>query len=283
MSAVIIDGREMSRKIRISIRRRVDLIRKQTGKTIGLAVVLVGDDPASAIYVRGKQRDCEKVGIASSVIRMPAASGTRDVEAAVRELNADASIHGILVQFPLPAGLDSNAIIQTIDPTKDVDGFHVVNCGMLLSGVGNPMIPCTPLGIVEMIRSTDRDMTGSHAVVVGRSNLVGKPVSLLLQRENATVTMCHSRTVDLAEHTRRADILVVAAGRRGLVTGDMVKHGAVVIDVGMNRDGDRVVGDVDFDSAAKRAGWITPVPGGVGPMTRAILLQNTLQAFKRNG
>ncbi|MGI5877685.1 MAG: bifunctional methylenetetrahydrofolate dehydrogenase/methenyltetrahydrofolate cyclohydrolase FolD [Christensenellales bacterium] len=283
MSAAIIDGREMSRKIRITIRRRVDLIRERTGTTIGLAVVLVGDDPASAIYVRGKERDCEKVGIASRVIRMPATSGTQDVEAVVRKLNADASVHGILVQFPLPAGLDSHAVIQAIDPAKDVDGFHVVNCGMLLSGVGQPMIPCTPLGIIEMIRSTGRDMAGSHAVVVGRSNLVGKPVSLLLQRENATVTMCHSRTENLAEHTRRADILVVAAGRRGLVTGDMVKPGAVVIDVGMNRDGDRVVGDVDFGSAAEVAGWITPVPGGVGPMTRAMLLNNTLQAFERNG
>jgi methylenetetrahydrofolate dehydrogenase (NADP+)/methenyltetrahydrofolate cyclohydrolase len=261
----------------------VDLIRERTGTTIGLAVVLVGDDPASAIYVRGKERDCEKVGIASRVIRMPATSGTQDVEAVVRKLNADASVHGILVQFPLPAGLDSHAVIQAIDPAKDVDGFHVVNCGMLLSGVGQPMIPCTPLGIIEMIRSTGRDMAGSHAVVVGRSNLVGKPVSLLLQRENATVTMCHSRTENLAEHTRRADILVVAAGRRGLVTGDMVKPGAVVIDVGMNRDGDRVVGDVDFGSAAEVAGWITPVPGGVGPMTRAMLLNNTLQAFERNG
>lgn len=278
--AVIIDGKQMAREIRIGLKERIDRIREQTGKTVGLAVVLVGEDPASAIYVRGKEKDCEKVGIASRVIRMPGTASTDDVAATVAALNADPGVHGILVQFPLPRGLDSHRIIQAIDPAKDVDGFHILNAGMLLTGVGRPLLPCTPRGIIEMIKSTGTDIAGAHAVVVGRSNLVGKPVSLLLQRENATVTMCHSRTVNLGDHTRRADILVAAAGRSGLIRGDMIKPGAVVIDVGMNRDGDKLTGDVDFESAVRVAGFITPVPGGVGLMTRAMLLDNTLQAFE---
>lgn len=243
----------------------------------GLAVILVGEDPASQIYVRNKGIACEKAGFYSVTIRMPAETSQEDLEAQIRQLNADDRIHGILVQLPLPRHLDEASALATIVPEKDVDGFHVVNAGKLMNGL-NGVVACTPKGAMEMIRRTGVDLRGKEAVVVGRSNIVGKPMAMLLLASDCTVTVCHSRTADLAEHTRRADILVAAVGRAGLITADMVKPGAIVIDVGINRVNDKVVGDVDYDGVSEVASWITPVPGGVGRMTITMLLENTLQA-----
>ena len=279
MAAQLLDGKAMSEELRVDIARKVAAL-KERGVTPGLAVILVGDDPASQIYVRNKGIGCEKTGMHSVTIRMPEDATQQALEGQIRALNADPAIHGILVQLPLPPHLDEAAALAAIVPEKDVDGFHVHNAGRLLCGLPG-VVACTPKGAMEMIRRTGVDLTGKEAVVVGRSNIVGKPMAMLLLQANCTVTMCHSRTADLASHTRRADILVAAVGRPGFITADMVKPGAIVIDVGINRVDGRVVGDVDFEHVKDVAGWITPVPGGVGRMTITMLLENTLEAAER--
>ena len=241
----------------------------------------MGEDPASQIYVRNKERGCEQVGMHSVTLRLPENTTQTELADHIRALNADASIHGILVQLPLPKHLDEAAALAAIVPEKDVDGFHVQNAGKLLSGLPG-VVACTPKGAMEMIRRTGVDLTGKEAVVVGRSNIVGKPMAMLLLQANCTVTLCHSRTADLAAHTRRADVLVAAVGKAKFITADMVKPGAIVIDVGINRLADgKVVGDVDFDGVKEVAGFITPVPGGVGRMTITMLLENTVEAAER--
>ena len=279
MSAQLLDGKVMSEALRAEIAQRVAAL-KVKGVTPGLAVILVGEDPASQIYVRNKGVGCEQVGIHSVTIRLPETTTQTELEDHIRRLNADESIHGILVQLPLPKGLDEAAALAVIAPEKDVDGFHIQNAGKLLNGLPG-VVACTPKGALEMIRRTGLDLTGKEAVVVGRSNIVGKPMAMLLLQQNCTVTLCHSRTVNLAEHTRRADILVAAVGKAKFITADMVKPGAVVIDVGINRVDGKVVGDVDFEAVREVAGWITPVPGGVGRMTITMLLSNTLEAAER--
>lgn len=277
MAAQIIDGKQIATEIRRELKARCEALAGR-GVRPGLAVVLVGENPASQIYVRNKKRACEKVGIRSFEHLMPEETTQAELDAKVLALNADPEVDGILVQFPLPNGLDEARVLALIDPKKDADGFHVRNMGALVTG-GEGFVSCTPMGCMELLKRTGVPLSGREAVVVGRSNIVGKPMALLLLRENMTVTVCHSRTEDLAAHTRRADVLVAAAGRPGMITGGMIKPGAVVIDVGINRleDG-KVVGDVDFASASETAGYITPVPGGVGPMTIAMLLSNTLEA-----
>lgn len=279
MSAKIIDGKAMSDAIKEKIALRVRLLAEKN-ITPGLAVVLVGSDPASEIYVRNKRIACEQTGVYSRTILLPKDTTQKTLENVIGELNDDVSIHGILVQLPLPGGLDESAALAAIRPEKDVDGFHVYNAGKLLTGQQG-VTACTPKGAMEMIRSTGVDLTGLEAVIVGRSNIVGKPMAMLLLQENCTVTMCHSRTRDLMSHTRRADVLVVAVGQPEMIKADMVKEGAIVIDVGVNRVNGRVVGDVDFAQVSQKAGWITPVPGGVGRMTIAMLLDNTVAAAER--
>lgn len=279
MAAQLLDGKAMSEELRAEIARKVAAL-KERGVTPGLAVILVGDDPASQIYVRNKGIGCEKTGMHSVTIRMPEDTTQQALEDQIRALNADPAIHGILVQLPLPSHLDEAAALAAIAPEKDVDGFHVQNAGRLLCGLPG-VVACTPKGAMEMIRRTGVSLSGKEAVVVGRSNIVGKPMAMLLLQANCTVIMCHSRTADLASHTRRADILVAAVGKPGFITADMVKPGAIVIDVGINRVDGRVVGDVDFEHVKDVAGWITPVPGGVGRMTITMLLQNTLEAAER--
>ena len=279
MAAEILSGKTMSESLRKEIAERVARL-KEKGVTPGLAVILVGNDPASEIYVRNKGNGCEETGMYSRTIRMPAETTQEELEAAIETLNADPAIHGILVQLPLPGHLDENAALAKILPEKDVDGFHLINAGHMLTGTEG-VAACTPRGALYMIKSTGMDLNGKEAVVIGRSNIVGKPMAMLLLRENCTVTICHSRTKNLAEHTRRADILVAAVGKAGFVTADMVKAGAVVIDVGINRVDGKVKGDVDFDAVKEVAGWITPVPGGVGKMTITMLLANTVEAAER--
>ncbi len=279
MTARILDGRVISQELREDIARRAAALTAR-GVTPGLAVILVGEDPASQIYVRNKGVACEKAGIRSVTLRLPETATQEELERAIRALNADQSIHGILVQLPLPRHLDEAAALAVIAPEKDVDGFHVINAGRLLNGLPG-VVACTPQGALEMIRRTGVPLEGKEAVVIGRSNIVGKPMAMLLLRENCTVTVCHSRTADLMAHTRRADVLVCAVGKARFVTADMVKPGAVVIDVGINRVDGKVVGDVDFDAVREVAGWITPVPGGVGKMTITMLLRNTLDAAER--
>lgn len=269
----------MSEDLRKKIALRVEAM-KDKGVTPGLAVILVGEDPASQIYVRNKERGCAQVGIHSVTIRLPESAAQEELEEHIRRLNADGSIHGILVQLPLPKHMDEAAALAAIAPEKDVDGFHILNAGRLLNGLPG-VIACTPKGALEMIRRTGVDLSGKEAVVVGRSNIVGKPMAMLLLQNNCTVTICHSRTANLKEHTRQADILVSAVGRAGFITADMVKPGAIVIDVGINRVDGKVVGDVDFDAVKDVAGWITPVPGGVGRMTITMLLENTVEAAER--
>ena len=253
------------------------------GRKPKLAVIMVGEDPASTIYVRNKIRACEAVGVNSEAYRLAESTEQSYLEELVRKLNEDISVDGILVQLPLPSHLNSKKIITLIDPKKDVDGFSEVNLGSLLLDDKKGLYSCTPLGIIQLIRSTGVELAGKHAVVVGRSNEVGKPIALMLLQHNCTVTICHSKTMDLASYTRTADILVVAVGKSKLVTGDMVKEGAIVIDVGINRDAEgKLCGDVDFASVMPKAGYITPVPGGVGPMTIAMLMANTLKAAKGN-
>ena len=280
MSAQLLDGKLMSDELRVRIAERVAAL-KEKGVHPGLAVILVGEDPASQIYVRNKEKGCEQVGMHSIAIRLSAETTQSELEGHIRALNADASIHGILVQLPLPRHLDEAAALAVIAPEKDVDGFHVQNAGKLLNGLEG-VVACTPKGALEMIRRTGVDLSGKEAVVVGRSNIVGKPMAMLLLQQNCTVTMCHSRTADLAAHTRRADVLVAAVGKAKFITADMVKPGAIVIDVGINRNAEgKVVGDVDFDAVKEVAGWITPVPGGVGRMTITMLLENTVEAAER--
>ncbi len=281
MAAQILDGKVMSETLRAEIAVRVEAL-KARGITPGLAVILVGEDPASQIYVRNKGIACEKAGMYSLTIRLPEDTDQAALESRIRELNEDARIHGILVQLPLPAHLDEAAALAAITPEKDVDGFHIQNAGRLLNGLPG-VVACTPKGALAMIRRTGIDLRGKEAVVVGRSNIVGKPMAMLLLQQDCTVTMCHSRTRDLAAHTRRADILVAAVGKARFITADMVKSGAVVIDVGINRVDGKVVGDVDYDAVKDVAGWITPVPGGVGRMTIAMLLENTVEAAERAG
>ena len=279
MAAKILDGKVLSAEIREQVSRRVEAL-KQRGVTPGLAVILVGDDPAREIYVRNKGKGCEETGMLSRTVKMDASTTQEALEAEIDRLNADPAIHGILVQLPLPRHLDEQAALAKILPEKDVDGFHLINAGRLMTG-SEGVIPCTPRGALYMIKSTGLDLNGLEAVVIGRSNIVGKPMAMLLMRENCTVTVCHSRTKDLAEHTRRADILVAAVGKAGFVTADMVKPGAIVIDVGINRVDGKFCGDVDFENVKEKAGWITPVPGGVGKMTIAMLLSNTADAAER--
>ncbi len=290
MAAEIIDGKSIAAEIREEVRLDTESLTAR-GVVPGLATVLVGDNPASATYVRSKQRACEKAGIYSRDIRLPEETSQSELLSTVSELNEDTNIDGILVQLPLPSQIDPQRVIMSIDPAKDVDGFHPVNLGKLLSGE-DAFYPCTPHGILVMLERSGIAVEGRHVVVVGRSNIVGKPLAALLMQKrsgaNATVTVCHSRTTDLAAHTRRADILVAAAGQVGFITGDMVGEGAVVVDVGINRVDDpeakkgyRLVGDVEFEGASQRASRITPVPGGVGPMTIAMLLTNTVRSARR--
>ncbi len=279
MAAQLLDGKTMSNELREKLALRVENL-KARGVTPGLAVILVGEDPASQIYVKNKGLGCAQVGMHSVTIRMPETTTQQELETQIDQLNGDAAIHGILVQLPLPAGLDEAAALARIAPEKDVDGFHVVNAGKLFTGQKG-VVACTPKGAMEMIRRTGIDLSGKEAVVVGRSNIVGKPMAMLLLQQNATVTMCHSRTQHLAEHTRRADVLVAAVGKPRFITADMVKPGAIVIDVGINRVDGKVVGDVDFDAVKEVASWITPVPGGVGRMTITMLLENTIEAAER--
>ncbi len=280
MSAKLLDGKIMSQELRVRIAERVAAL-KEKGVVPGLAVILVGEDPASQIYVRNKEKGCEEVGMHSVAIRLSADTDQATLEGHIRALNADPAIHGILVQLPLPRHLDEAAALAVIVPEKDVDGFHVINSGKLLNGLDG-VVACTPKGAMEMIRRTGVNLSGKEAVVIGRSNIVGKPMAMLLLQANCTVTICHSRTADLAAHTRRADVLVAAVGKAKFITADMVKPGAIVIDVGINRLADgKVVGDVDFDAVKEVADFITPVPGGVGRMTITMLLENTVEAAER--
>ncbi len=282
-TARILDGNALSANVRERLAVRAAALR-QRGVTPCLAVILVGEDPASSVYVRNKVNACEKAGMRSLKDTYPATVDPALVFARIAELNADPSVHGILVQLPLPKQFDSAAVLEAIAPAKDVDGFHAENVGALMQG--NPrFIPCTPYGVMEMLKSQNVVLKGAEAVIVGRSNIVGKPMAMLLLAADCTVTVCHSRTRDLKFHTRRADILVAAIGRAKMITGDMLKPGATVIDVGMNRlpaeQGGKLCGDVDFESAKEVAGLITPVPGGVGPMTITMLLMNTIEAAER--
>ena len=280
MTAQLIDGNALSKKIRGEVAERVAAL-KARGVQPGLAVILVGENPASQVYVKHKVADCESTGMRSVLERYEASMSEAALLARVQALNADPTIHGILVQLPLPKHIDANKVVETISPAKDVDGFHVHNAGALM--VGQPGFkPCTPYGCMKMLEAIGVNPKGRNAVVIGRSNIVGKPMAMLLLQANATVTLCHSATVDLAAHTRNADIVVAAVGKRDVLTADMVKPGAVVIDVGMNRnDEGKLCGDVDFAGVSQVAGWITPVPGGVGPMTRAMLLVNTIESAER--
>ncbi len=279
MAARILDGKMMSAELKAKIAEKVRAL-KEKGVTPGLAVILVGNDPASEIYVRNKQTGCEETGMNGQTIRLPEETSQERLEEEIDRLNRDPGVHGILVQLPLPAHLDEQSALEKIKPEKDVDGFHLINAGHMLTGTPG-VIACTPKGALYMIQSTGENLAGKEAVVIGRSNIVGKPMAILLLRENCTVTICHSHTRNLAEHTRRADILVAAVGKAGFVTADMVKPGAIVIDVGINRADGKVCGDVDFDKVKDIAGWITPVPGGVGRMTIAMLLANTAEAAER--
>jgi len=280
MTATIIDGKATAQKLKAGIAARVAALRGQ-GIVPGLAVVIVGEDPASRIYVRNKQKDCAECGIESFKFALPASTKLDELLALIARLNADPAVHGILVQLPLPGTLDEKAVINAIDPDKDVDAFHPVNVGRIMIG-DYDFLPCTPAGVMALLDEYGIDPAGRECVVVGRSNIVGKPQAMLLLHKNATVTICHSRTRDLGAVTRRADILVCAVGRAGLIDASMVKPGAVVIDVAMNRDAQgKLCGDVRFDEVARVASFITPVPGGVGPMTRVMLLKNTLAAAAR--
>ena len=278
---VLIDGKKVSGEIRNRLADEIQELKKKAGKTPGLATVLVGDDPASAVYVRNKNKICGELGFQSFERKLSADTSEEKLLQLVGELNSNKDVHGILVQLPLPDQIDSEKILQAIDPKKDVDGFHPVNVGKLV--VGNALLtPCTPTGIIALLDRYDIEISGKHAVIIGRSNIVGKPVSMLLLHRNATITICHSRTQNLEEVTRSADILVAAVGRANFVTDEMVSEGTVVIDVGINRVDGKLTGDVDFEPVSKKASHITPVPGGVGPMTIALLMENTLKAFKES-
>lgn len=280
MTAQLIDGNALAKKIRGEVAERAAALTAR-GHQPGLAVVLVGDDPASQVYVSHKVKDCEGSGVYSLLDRYPADMAEAALLKRIAELNADPKIHGILVQMPVPKHIDPQKVIAAIAPHKDVDGFSIQSAGALASGLPG-FKSCTPYGCMKLIETTGLNLRGKHAVVIGRSNTVGKPMAQLLLQANATVTICHSATTDLRAHTRQADVIVAAVGRRNTVTADMVKPGAVIIDVGMNRnDEGKLCGDVDFEGVSQVAGWITPVPGGVGPMTRAMLLVNTIEAAER--
>ena len=280
--AKILDGKAVSQRIKDELKIEVEAL-KEKGVNPGLAVVIVGDNPASRVYVNSKKKACAEIGIASFEYALEESTTEEELLALVRKLNNDSTVNGILVQLPLPKHINEETIINAITPEKDVDAFHPVNVGKIM--IGNfDFLPCTPAGVMELIKESSIDLEGKKCVVVGRSNIVGKPQSMLLLHKNATVTICHSRTKNLAEECRQADVLVVAVGRANMITGDMVKEGAVVIDVGMNRLPDKkLVGDVDFESVSKVASYITPVPGGVGPMTIATLMKNTVTAAKKSG
>ena len=280
MTARIIDGKAIAQEVRAEWKIRADAL-KARGITPGLAVIIVGEDAASKVYVANKVKACAELGLHSEHIVMPADTAEATLLAKIAELNNDPKIHGILVQLPVPKHIDSSKLLEAINPNKDVDGFHQMNVGALVTG--NTLFPpCTPYGAMKLLEKCGVAIEGKHAVVVGRSNIVGKPMALMLLQQNATVTICTSKTVDLAKFTRDADILVVATGKPKMITGDMIKPGAAVIDVGINRMQDgKLCGDVDFDSAKTVAGWITPVPGGVGPMTITMLVANTIQAAER--
>ena len=280
MVASIIDGNALSAKLRQHVRERVTALHNR-GVKPGLAVILVGDNPASQVYVRNKVKACEQTGIHSVLEKHDASLSEQALLARVHALNHDKSIHGILVQLPLPAHIDSQKIIEAIAPEKDVDGFHVASAGALMTGLPG-FWPCTPHGCMKMLEHIGYNLRGKHAVVIGRSNIVGKPMALMLLQQNATVTICHSATVNLKAHTLQADVVIAAVGKRNVLTEHMVKPGAVVIDVGMNRDDEgKLCGDVDFEGVSKVASHITPVPGGVGPMTITMLLVNTLESAER--
>ncbi len=277
MTAQIIDGKAIAQEVRAAWKVRADAL-KARGITPGLAVIIVGEDPASKVYVSNKVKACAELGLHSEHIVLPADTPEATLLAKISSLNADSKIHGLLVQLPLPKHIDSNQVLLAISPEKDVDGFHPMNVGALVGG-NTELPPCTPHGAMMLLEKMGITLEGKHAVVVGRSNIVGKPMALMLLQKNATVTICTSKTIDLAKYTRDADILVVATGKPQMITGDMIKPGAAVIDVGINRLANgKLVGDVDFDSAKKVAGWITPVPGGVGPMTITMLVANTVRA-----
>lgn len=277
MTARILDGKAIAAAVEAEVAAAASALTRQYGTSPALAAILVGEDPASAIYVRQKAQACGRTGLRSETFHLPAQTSEAEVLALIGDLNARPDIHGILPQQPMPPQIDPRAVFERIDPRKDVDGLGPANMAALL--IGRPqLVPCTPAGVMRMLEHAGVEPSGREAVVVGRSTIVGKPIALLLLQANATVTWCHTRTRDLGAHTRRADILVVAAGRAGLITGEMIKPGAAVIDVGISRLDGKLVGDVDFASASNVAGWITPVPGGVGPMTIAMLLRNTVQA-----
>ena len=287
MSAIVIDGKKVAAEVKAELRPRIEQL-KNKGIEPNLTVILVGEDPASRVYVSMKKKACEELGIQSDTLNLPGETSESELLTLVEKLNRDSGVHGILVQLPLPSQIREAKVIETISPEKDVDGFHPVNVGKLVAGTP-AFVPCTPAGVLELLLRYDVKPEGKHVVIVGRSNIVGKPLAnLLVQKSptgNATVTVCHTRTRDLPEYTRQADILIAAAGRPQMITGDMVREGVVVIDVGVNRVDDptakrgyRLVGDVDFDSVSEKAAAITPVPGGVGPMTIAMLMKNTVQA-----
>jgi len=280
MTAQIIDGKAISQLVRAEWKIHADAL-KDKGTTPGLAVIIVGDDPASKVYVANKVKACAELGLHSEHIVMPGDTTEMELLNKIAELNNDPKIHGILVQLPVPKQINSNKVLEAISPDKDVDGFHQMNVGALVTG-NTRFAPCTPYGVMVLLEKSGIEIEGKHAVVVGRSNIVGKPMAMLLLQKNATVTICTSKTVDLTKHTRDADILVSAVGKANFITGDMIKKGAVVIDVGMNRNAEgKLCGDIDFASAKEIAGYITPVPGGVGPMTITMLMANTVRAAER--
>ncbi|WP_442763491.1 bifunctional methylenetetrahydrofolate dehydrogenase/methenyltetrahydrofolate cyclohydrolase FolD [Malikia spinosa] len=280
MTAQLIDGNALSRQLRTQVAERVSALKAQ-GLTPGLAVILVGENPASQVYVRNKVKACEDTGMHSVLEKYEASMTESELLARVEALNNDPSIHGILVQLPLPAHMDAQKVIEAISPAKDVDGFHIASAGALMTGMAG-FWPCTPYGCMKMLESIGYSLKGKHAVVIGRSNIVGKPMALMLLQQNATVTICHSATPDLKAMTLQADVIVAAVGKRNVLTADMIKPGAVVLDVGMNRDeAGRLCGDVDFDGVRQVASYITPVPGGVGPMTITMLMVNTLESAER--
>lgn len=279
MSGIVINGKELGQQLRENMKQEVEQLNEKN-VTPHLTVILVGENPASLSYVRGKEKACAEVGMSSSLIQLSADTSEEELLNIIDEQNNDHAVHGILVQLPLPDQIREKRVIESIDPKKDVDGFHPINIGRMMTGE-DAFLPCTPYGIVEMIKSKNITIEGKHAVVIGRSNIVGKPVGQLLLNENATVTYCHSRTENLKEYTLQADILIVALGQANVITADYVKEGAVVIDVGINRkENGKLTGDVDFEGVKEKAGYITPVPRGVGPMTITMLLKNTIKAAK---
>jgi methylenetetrahydrofolate dehydrogenase (NADP+)/methenyltetrahydrofolate cyclohydrolase len=275
----LLDGKKLSSKIKENLKKETAQFIEKKGVTPGLAVILVGDDPASHAYVSMKAKTCKEVGIYSVTHEMPSTVTEADILSTIQMINENPKIHGLLVQLPLPSHVDSTKILEAIAPAKDVDGFHPFNLGRLVAGLDG-FVPCTPLGVMELLAEHNVDVKGKDCVVVGASNIVGKPMASLLLNAGATVDICHILTKDLKEHTKRADMIFVGVGKPNLITADMVKDGAVVVDIGINRVGDKLVGDVDFDEVSKKCSYITPVPGGVGPMTIAMLLSNTLKAAK---